>query len=313
MTETPEKPESPLELSLQQMRAFCTVFRLGSYAAAARLTHFSTSAVWEQVKELEKQYGVSLFIRQGKNVTPTQAGHRLNDLFLPLLAGLESTQGIINETAGDGPRHITVATGVRMTIEEISRALFQFRRRYPEIQLRILHSSSREAPQMVLSGRADLALGLEPGPGYTDRSVHIEPAYKIDYLLIAPRKHPISQKSSFRFSDITRHPLIVHHKGSYSRHLVDQALHGQNLLYQADIAVESDNSAFTAACVRAGVGIGIIAGLPDGFLCQGLWVKSLAKWLGQARIAFMWKRGTTITTAVKELMETIQTALHPDK
>ncbi len=304
----PPDPRSkrPLDFTLQQMRTFCTVFRLGSYASAARLTNFSTSAVWEQVKELEKQYGTALFKRRGKSVAPTAEAHRLNELFLPLLAGLESTREHILESSGTRPARITLATGARMLIEETSTALQVFTTKHPDVKLRIMHTSSRGAIELVLSGEVDLAMALEPGPDYVDKAVTVRPAYEIDYLLIARKNHALAKKRGFRFAAITNHPLIVHHRGSYSRHLLEQTLHTHNLHNSVQIAVESDNSAFTAACVRAGLGIGIIAGRPDGFLCKGLFVKSLARWMGRARIAFMWKRGAYATDATKELMETIR-------
>ena len=69
----PRPPE--LELSTPQIRTFCTVFELGSYAAAARRIGLSTFAIWEQVKEIERQYATRLFVRQGPDAR-TGAGLR---------------------------------------------------------------------------------------------------------------------------------------------------------------------------------------------------------------------------------------------
>ena len=121
---SPRRPE--LELSTSQMRTFCTVFELGSYTAAARRIGLSTSAVWEQVKEIESQYDTRLFVRQGRQVVATTAGQQLDSLLRPLLAGLDSTRQVMLQQSESWSGRITIATGVRMLIEEVGTALRAF-------------------------------------------------------------------------------------------------------------------------------------------------------------------------------------------
>lgn len=97
------------QLTTQQIRTFCDVLERGTYAAAARTAGLSTSAVWEQVKELEKQYALRLFRRRGRQVVPTEAGIRLYDMLKPLLTGLDSTLQVLGEAEGLQPARITIA------------------------------------------------------------------------------------------------------------------------------------------------------------------------------------------------------------
>ena len=98
-----------VQLTTQQIRTFCDVFERGTYAAAARAMGLSTSAVWEQVKELEKQYDLELFQRRGRQVEATGAGTRLYELLKPLLTGLDSTLQVLGEGEGLQPTEITLA------------------------------------------------------------------------------------------------------------------------------------------------------------------------------------------------------------
>ncbi len=218
-----------LDVSTSQIRTFCTVFELGSYAAAARNIGLSTSAIWEQVKELERQYATPLFARQGRQVVPTSAGQRLDELLRPLLAGLESTREVVLQESESWTGRITIATGVRMLIEEVGTALRVFQRQHPGVLVCIRQSDSRDAERLVASGEVDMALTLEPGPGYASKAVTLEPAYDIDYLLIAPSGHPLGKKGRIQLADLTKYPLVVPHHDTYSRHLVDQVLHHHGL------------------------------------------------------------------------------------
>jgi len=297
---------SQLELSTSQIRTFCTVFELGSYSAAARRIGLSTSAVWEQVKEIERQYATRLFVRQGRQVVATSSGQRLDDLLRPLLAGLDSTRQIMHQQSESWTGRVTIATGVRMLIEEVGTALRAFQRRHPDVSVCIHQSDSRDAEPLVANGDVDMALTLEPGPGYAGKAVTLEPAYDIDYLLIAPPRHPLGQKRRVHPADLAKYPLVVPHQDTYSRHLVDQMLHQHGLTDSARIVVETANSAFTAACVRAGLGVGMIAGQANGPLCKGLVVHSLACWLGQARIVFVRRRGAHLSPILRQLSDTIR-------
>ena len=76
------------DLSLQQLRSFCEVCRTGGYAAAARGLLLTTPAVWEQLKALERHFGLTLLERHGSGVRPTlHVASRLLQLTRPLLAG----------------------------------------------------------------------------------------------------------------------------------------------------------------------------------------------------------------------------------
>src|SRR4051794_38806486 len=80
------------DLSLTQLRSFCMVCDRGGYAAAARDLLLTSPAVWEQVRGLERHYGVRLLERDGAGVRPTARGERLLDLVRPVLAGLDATR-----------------------------------------------------------------------------------------------------------------------------------------------------------------------------------------------------------------------------
>jgi DNA-binding transcriptional LysR family regulator len=195
-----------------------------------------------------------------------------------------------------------------MLIEEVGAALKDFQQRHPNVTICLRQSDSRDAQPLVADGAVDMALVLEPGPGYAGKDVTLEPAYDIDYLLIAPPRHPLAKRARLQPADLTKYPLVVPYADTYARHLLDQMLHDHGLRASARIAIETANSAFTVACVRSGLGVGVIAGQADGPLCEGLVVRSLARWLGQARIVFVRRRGALLSPILRQLSDTIRSA-----
>ncbi|HXG12997.1 MAG TPA: LysR family transcriptional regulator [Gemmataceae bacterium] len=295
------------DLSLQQLRGFCAICRLGSYAGAARQLGLSPSTVWEQMRGLERQFEVPLLETRDGAVQPTPEGRRLLELALPLLAGLESTREVLRQQRGRPPESITIVSGMRMLMEEIGQAIPIFRRRYPDVRLRLLYVEDREIESLVEQGKADLGLILEPGPGRPLRPTVVhEPAYDLDFVLVAPPRHPLLTRRSLRLRDIVRYPLVLGAPGTNSRRRIEEVLYQHGLLGAMRVAVETNSAALTFAYVRAGAGVGITAGNPRGFLCRGLGVRPLGRWFGAARYVFVWTRGAHVPPAQRELAELIR-------
>lgn len=60
-------------MELRHLLALDAVLTTGSFTAAAASRHLSQPALWAQVKELEAELGLALFVRAGRGVTPTAA------------------------------------------------------------------------------------------------------------------------------------------------------------------------------------------------------------------------------------------------
>lgn len=295
-------------LTLQQFRSFCSVVDLGGYAAAARESGLSVPTVWGHVQQLEQQYKTPLFARSGRGVLPTDAGRRLYNEARPLLAAFAATIDAVRDRPA-APAPLTVLTGVRMTLEDLGPALKRFRDAYPEVLLRLLHGDNRKAADLLTAGTADLALALDPGPGMRVDGVHGERAFRLEYLAFIPDGHPLATKSRLGLSDLVAHPLVLGSRDTYGRLLLEQALHRNELADHLRVSVETDNSAYTIACVRAGLGIGVLAGRADGELGRGLTVRSLEPLLGQAWIMFLWMADRRLTTTQRAFVDIVRAEL----
>ena len=64
-------------MNLQQIEYFLQTARLGSFTAAADELHLAQPSVSEQVRRLEDELGVALFLRVGRGLVPSEAGKNL--------------------------------------------------------------------------------------------------------------------------------------------------------------------------------------------------------------------------------------------
>jgi DNA-binding transcriptional ArsR family regulator len=78
-----------------QLRAFHLVAEAGSFSAAARASGLSQPNLSGQVTALEKAYGVHLFDRRGRTVTPTETGRQLHGVTTRLFALQDEAQALL--------------------------------------------------------------------------------------------------------------------------------------------------------------------------------------------------------------------------
>jgi DNA-binding transcriptional LysR family regulator len=307
MADERRPPRPYKELSLQQLRSFCEVCRVGGYAAAARGMGLTSPAVWEQLQTLERHFGLELVERRDSAIRPTLQGERLLELARPLLAGLESTFDVLHQRDGVLPEKLALVTNLRILVHEVSRAMFQFRRRYPEVRIVISYTGSAEIQSLVLEQEADVTLTLEPGPDeQVSPAIAFELTGELDYLLVTPARHPLLREKAVRLESIVKHPLVLGIQEAYSRHRVQEVFHRHDLVGKMKIAAETSSDEYTLACVRAGIGIGITVGNGKGLLYRGLGVRSLKHWFGTARVGFMWRRGANVPPFQRALADLLR-------
>jgi DNA-binding transcriptional LysR family regulator len=237
----------------------------------------------------------------------------LLDMVRPLLAGLDSTREVVQQRGGAMPGVITVATNLRVLAEEISRALAEFQNARPAIRLRLIYTGN-DVDELLVSGDADVGFTLEPGPDIPcSPAVIYEAAGEVDYLLVAPARHPLLKARSLKLSRIAEHPLVLGETAAYSRRRVEEVLHRHDLAHSVRVVVETSSDEYTLSCVRAGLGVGITIGTGRGPLYQGLGVRSLRRWFGTARLGFLWKRGAYDAVAQRELARAIKRVVVYDR
>jgi LysR family cys regulon transcriptional activator len=265
------------------------------------------------MRGLERYFEAVLLESAGGDVRPTAEGRQLLNLTLPILAGLESAKEVLHQHRGRPPESITLASGMRMLLEEVGDALPNFLKQYPSVRLKCLHVEDRAIEAMVEHGEANLGLMLAPTASRrSDSTLLYEPAYARSFELITPPRHPLLRKRALRLGDVLRHPLVIGTPGTSSRQRIEELLHREGLSGKLRVAVESNSAAMTFAYVRAGAGIGIAPGYQRGSLGRGLGTRSLGHWLGEARYVFVWLRGAYIPPATRALADSIRAAVAED-
>ena len=159
-------------LTLQQLQYFLAAFRHGSFSAAAEELHLAQPSLSEQVRRLEAELGVRLFQRVGRGLTPTEAGHALRphaERTLDAAEGARESVVAVRELRGGTATFGTWGTaryypGVDLVTE--------FRRRHPNVRVRVVGQNSSEVADAIRSGELEAGMIALP---IDDRGLSVEP------------------------------------------------------------------------------------------------------------------------------------------
>jgi DNA-binding transcriptional LysR family regulator len=174
-------------LTLQQLEYFLAAYRHGSFSAAAEEMHLAQPSLSEQVRRLEAELGVQLFARVGRGLRATEAGETLRPHAEGTLAAAEAAREsvvAVRELRGGIATFGTWSTARYYPGTEI---VAEFRRRHPEVRVRVIGQNSAEVVDAVRRGEIEAGMVALP---IDDAGLDVQPMMRdeIVYASVEPRR-----------------------------------------------------------------------------------------------------------------------------
>jgi LysR family transcriptional regulator for metE and metH len=196
-----------MNLELRHLRTVRAIHQEGGLARAADMLHITQSALSHQIKALEEQAGVELFVRRAKPMRLSAAGMRLLRLaeqVLPLVAATEAEfKGV--EAGRIGRLHI--AMECHACFDWLLPVLDIFRRAWPDVDVDIRQRLAFGALPALAREEVDLVISSDPEdvPG-----VIYQPLFDYAPTLVVPAAHPLVAKGYAEPQDLAAETLITY-------------------------------------------------------------------------------------------------------
>lgn len=246
-------------MKLAQLRYLVAIVDAGfSISAAAAKLHISQPGVSRQLKLLEDELGLELFVREGRAlVRLTPVGQRV---FERAQRVLRETHGIkaMSLDARDPERGaISIATTHTQARYVLPRVVAEFRQRYPRVRLHLQQGTSEQIAEMLNSGQVDLAIAT----GAREHFPHctLLPCYEWYRRVVVPRDHPLARSKTLTLAKLAPHPLITYVFNMTGPASLPDAFAAAGL--EPDIALTARDADVIKTYVRLGLGIGIVAAM----------------------------------------------------
>jgi len=150
-------------MEFHQLTAFQTVARTGNLTRAAEALHLSQSALSTQIKNLEEELGVALFVRQAKGMRLTRAGEALlphAESVLEKTTELGRTaMSLREEVAGK----LSIGLNTDPTFLRLNRVIRTFITTLPQVALTFCISQTLSTEAMLKRGEMDMGFAFGTG------------------------------------------------------------------------------------------------------------------------------------------------------
>jgi LysR family cys regulon transcriptional activator len=244
-------------MNLQQLRYFNEIVRRGlKISDAADALYTSQPNISKQIKQLEQELGIDIFVRNGKRVVAiTEPGQAILNIAQRMLHDAENLKQIGQEFHTQDSGHLTIATTHTQARYILPPVVKQFIRRYPKVQLGLHQGNPTQIAEQVLHGEADVAIATEALSQY-DGLVTL-PCYEWHHCVVVPPKHPLLEEKKLTLAKIAQHPVITYDFAFSGRGKINEAFEKAGIT--PNIALTAIDADVIKTYVELGLGIGILA------------------------------------------------------
>jgi LysR family cys regulon transcriptional activator len=250
-------------MNFQQLRSVREAIRQGyNLTEVATALHTSQPGVSRQIRELEDELGIQIFVRAGKRLTGlTAPGQTVLPIVERLLQEFDNLQRAGADFARSGVGALTIAATHSQARYALPAVVRDFRARHPSVQLHLHQGTPQQVAAMLREGQADIGIATEALAQYSD--LLALPCYRWTHNIVVPPGHPLDlDRQAGRTVSLQRlseFPLITYESGYTGRSHIDDAFGKAGL--RPDIVLVAMDADVIKTYVELGMGVGIVAAI----------------------------------------------------
>ncbi|MCK7495843.1 MAG: CysB family HTH-type transcriptional regulator [Comamonadaceae bacterium] len=250
-------------MNFQQLRAVReTVRQRFNLTSVAEVLHTSQPGVSRQVRELEEELGVELFVRAGKRLTGlTEPGQAALPIVERLLAEAENLRRAGADFARAGAGTLTIAATHSQARYALPPVVRDFLAAHPQVTLHLNQGSPQQIARWLIDGEADIGVATEGLAGHEE--LVALPCYRWSHVVVVPRTHPLADADRrgepLTLQRLAAHPLVTYESGYTGRRHIDDAFDGAGLA--REVVLSAMDADVVKTYVELGLGVGIVASI----------------------------------------------------
>jgi DNA-binding transcriptional LysR family regulator len=278
-------------MEFRQLRYFVTVAQELHFSRAAELLQITQPALSKQIRVLEGELEIQLFIRTKRTVKLTKAGEVFLEQAQQLLQQTEKAIKLAKRAALGEVGRLTIGFTATATYTVLPELIGRFRVRYPQVEVEMLELSTEG--QVIALNKGEIDLGLLHPP-IDSRGLELCPILAEEFVAVLPKQHHLAIKKSLSLQDLAQESFILHPR-SEGPFLYDGFL---KLCRQGGFQpqiVKEVNSHQTRICfVAAGMGITFIPAGLQASVSQDLVCKPMTNLTMKIEFAAAWRSVVTL-------------------
>lgn len=222
-------------MRLIQLKYFIAVCKYGNFSAAAESCYVTQPAVSTAIRELEQEYGVSLFQRKKKQLELTEEGQFFRQRTEFILDYIAVTEEQMRNCALN-KKYLRVGVAPMIGGGFFYSVYEQFRKTYPDIHVDLMEAGSLQVWQWVENGVVDIGIQLlDVLPLDMFDTVKL---FDTELVFCVGKNHPLAGREVVKISEIAEQKLILLKEDSYQNKLLKKLFFDYG--YEMDVLMYSD-------------------------------------------------------------------------
>ena len=244
-------------MNLQQLRYLHEIVHHElNISDAAKALYTSQPGLSKQIKSLEEELGIEIFVRNGKRLTAiTEPGKAVLEIAQRMLHDVGNLKQVGQEFRSQDSGSLTIATTHTQARYALPPVVKQFIKRYPKVKLSLHQGSPTQIAQQVLDGEADIAIATESLIMYGELTTL--PCYEWHHCIVVPIGHPLLAEKKLTLKKIAQYPIITYDFAFSGRGKINAAFNAHNIT--PNIVLTAIDADVIKTYVELGLGIGIVA------------------------------------------------------
>lgn len=213
-------------MEIFQLHYFVKLAEVLHFTQAAEACFVTQSGLSQQIKKLEEELGMPLFLRTGKKVQLTEAGIVFLQHTKRILDDVEAGKQAIddlNELIG-GELRIGVTYIFGLLVLPVVQ---DFAKKYPDLKIIVEYDATEPLKQKLINNELDMVLVLAAD----DIPISIQkiPLFTSKLVMAVAKTNSLAKLESIPFTKVDEIPLILPSKGFSSREYLDHLFHEFNM------------------------------------------------------------------------------------
>jgi len=192
-------------LELRHLKSIKAIHEAGGLARAAEVLNITQSALSHQIKGLEDQVGLDLFVRRTKPLKLSAAGMRMLRSAENILPEVDTLEADFHRLKEGRSGRLHIAIECHACFDWLFPVLELFRRAWPEVDVDIRAGLAFDALPALLREEVDLVISSDPE---AIKGIEFSPLFDYEPVFIASSGHPLAQKPWIEAEDFRDQTLI---------------------------------------------------------------------------------------------------------
>jgi LysR family transcriptional regulator, cys regulon transcriptional activator len=244
-------------MNLQQLKYLCAIVDHGlNVSDAAEALYTSQPGISKQIRQLEDELGVPIFVRQGKRLAAlTSGGEVIVATARRALQELSNLKRVGAEFKDEDTGTLSIATTHTQARYVLPRVLTRFSERYPKVRLLLQQGNPLQVAQQTARSEADVGIATEALADFNE--LVTLPCYTWNRCVLVPKGHPLTKAGKLTLEELARYPIVTYDFSFTGRSAINAAFSAKGI--SPNVVLTALDADVIKTYVASGFGVGIVA------------------------------------------------------